>query len=161
MKQFRDTPYYVTEDGKVITKNGLTKKPTNNGNGYLQIGIYVNGKRQMFKLHRLIAECYIPNPDNKPQVNHIDGNKLNNCISNLEWVTCKENIRHAHDNGLSKGMKGETNHQSKLTKEDVINIRKIYIPRHLEFGQIALAKKYNVSKSLIGQIIKGQWWKHI
>lgn len=67
-------------------------EPKNNGNGYLRI--YVPVIKQRFLVHRLVATKYIPNPENKPQVNHIDGNKHNNSVENLEWVTPKENSEH-------------------------------------------------------------------
>ena len=84
--------YEITRDGQVINKhNGHIVKPQINGKGYGRISI---GKKLMF-VHRLVAELYVPNPENKPQVNHIDGNKLNNCAGNLEWVTNQENRDHA------------------------------------------------------------------
>ena len=70
------------------------------GNQYFAIEIWVNGKQKMCKIHRLIALAFIPNLENNPQVNHKDGDKLNNNIDNLEWCTSKENIQHAWDNGL-------------------------------------------------------------
>jgi hypothetical protein len=75
-------------------------KPQINARGYLVIGLMINDKQRMHKIHRLVSNAFIENPENKPQVNHIDGNKLNNCISNLEWATQKENIQHAYKNGL-------------------------------------------------------------
>ena len=62
--------------------------------GYLRVYLYKNGKRKHHKIHRLVAKAFIPNPNNKPQVNHIDGNKQNNSITNLEWVTDEENKLH-------------------------------------------------------------------
>jgi hypothetical protein len=61
----------------------------------MHISIYKNGKRKSEKVHRLLAQSFIPNPENKPQVNHIDGDKSNNKLSNIEWCTAKENIQHA------------------------------------------------------------------
>jgi hypothetical protein len=84
---------------------------------YYIISLSNNNVRRTLYLHRLIANHFIPNPENKTQVNHIDGNKLNNSISNLEWVTCSENIKHAYDIGLIEShMKGKTSklhHNSK------------------------------------------------
>lgn len=70
--------------------------------GYFQVCLTKNGKSKTYTVHRLVAEVFIDNPLNKKTVNHIDGNKENNCANNLEWTTIGENIRHAFDNGLSK-----------------------------------------------------------
>lgn len=91
--------YYITRQGVVCTKrkrdNKVSKKRTFNKGGYPQIRIRLDGKERQYSVHRLVAEAFIPNPDNKPQVNHIDGNKQNPSADNLEWVTAKENVRHA------------------------------------------------------------------
>lgn len=68
--------------------------------GYAQLNFRVNNKINCFKVHRLVAMAFIPNPENKPDVNHIDGNKLNNCVSNLEWCSKSENMIHAFKIGL-------------------------------------------------------------
>lgn len=81
--------------GKILTARNTTRSE------YLYVKLYVNGKCFNRSIHRLLAEAFIPNPDNKPMVNHIDGNKLNNNVCNLEWVTCSENIQHAYDSGLN------------------------------------------------------------
>lgn len=68
--------------------------------GYLDVGLYKNNKAKFYSVHRLVAETFIPNPKNKPTVNHKDGNKQNNRVSNLEWATCKEQMEHASKTGL-------------------------------------------------------------
>lgn len=86
----------VTENGEVfVNETGKALTPKNNGNGYLRI--YIPKIKKRFLLHRLVATAYIPNPDNKPQVNHIDGNKHNNSASNLEWCTGQENMSHFYE----------------------------------------------------------------
>lgn len=90
-----DERYYVSSDGRVLGANGLLK-PVRGKDGYLRCNIAQDGKFRLWLVHRLVAEAFIPNPDNKPEVNHIDGDKANNNVSNLEWVTREENIRHAH-----------------------------------------------------------------
>ena len=96
--------YKISNDGHVYSEK--TKRVLNkikNSSGYYHICLTIDGKMQYQLLHRLIAMAFIPNPDNKPFVNHIDGNKKNNMIENLEWVTNQENIKHAFDIGIMKG----------------------------------------------------------
>ena len=93
--------YKVTSKMKYIMPGTTTiehylkkVKPEKTSKGYLRVPLYKDGKRKWHKVHRLVANAFIPNPDNKPQVNHKDGNKLNNSITNLEWVTDEENKEH-------------------------------------------------------------------
>lgn len=93
-------------------------KASFNNAGYLKIELHKDGKRKMFYVHRIVANAFIPNPNNLPQINHIDGDKTNNKISNLEWVTSKENINHAISNNLAtmnhmSGRKGKLHPNSK------------------------------------------------
>jgi len=121
--------YYISSYGRVkscrCTKEKIMK-PQTNTRGYLSIGLMINGKQRMQKIHRLVANAFIANPENKPQVNHIDANKLNNCISNLEWVTQQENIQHAYKNGLFESQRLAL---SKARSKPVIDIitKKKYI----------------------------------
>lgn len=84
--------------------------------GYSKVELYKDGISKIKYVHRLVAETFIPNPDNKPEVNHINGDKTNNSIDNLEWVTSSENKRHALNTGLKKpvaGLRGKNNPSSK------------------------------------------------
>ena len=109
MKQIPGFPNYtICKDGIVIGK--AEKKQTLGKNGYRYVTLYSNNQSKKLYIHRLLAELYIPNPECKRTVNHIDGNKQNNCLTNLEWHTDSENIKHAYDNGL--------NHGSKITDSD-------------------------------------------
>lgn len=92
--------YLVTRDGRVFSKNGQEKKPSQNYKGYLVVSLRNKGKQYLRRVHRLVALAYIPNPENKPDINHKDGNKQNNQVENLEWVTNSENHRHASTAGL-------------------------------------------------------------
>ena len=83
--------YRVYEDGTIVSGRGKTMKPRPNPRGYHRIVLRVDKKPQDWLIHRLVATLFIPNPDNKPQVDHIDGNKANNAVSNLRWVTAMEN----------------------------------------------------------------------
>jgi hypothetical protein len=84
--------YQVSNDGCVRrVKTGRILKPGPSGNGYLTVHLYADGKPKTCKVHRLVAEAFVPNPDNKPDVDHVDRNKLNNHVSNLRWATGAEN----------------------------------------------------------------------
>ena len=109
MKIIPDFPNYtICKDGIVMGK--AEKKQTLGKNGYRYVTLYANNQSKKLYIHRLLAELYIPNPECKRTVNHIDGNKQNNCLTNIEWHTDSENIQHAYDNGL--------NHGSKITDSD-------------------------------------------
>ncbi len=118
----------------------------------------INGKRKTLYVHRMLAELFINNPDNKPCINHKDGVKSNNSLENLEWSTHKENMRHAHATGLATAPrtgKGEKCPAAKLDNEKVREIRellKIRIPHS------KIAKIFNVSKGTIGFISRGETW---
>jgi len=138
--------YIVTKDGRVYNKK-THKFQTQNltKNGYYTVSI--RGKRSF--VHRLVALCHIPNPDNLPQVNHIDGDKTNNNVNNLEWVTPQENINHSIRTGLCK-------RREKLTKEDVL-----YIKAHPEVTCKKLSENFGVNATTIGHVRRGDTWKNI
>lgn len=117
--------------------------------------------RRPKKVHRLVAEAFVPNPDNKPFVNHIDGNKANCCASNLEWATASENSKHAVATGLVVMPVGEKNRASKLDAETVKYIRDVYVPRDKHFGARGLARELGVSKSTVTNVISGETWWHV
>ena len=89
--------YQISNFGNVIGHYGRPIKLHHNGKGYYNLHLRVNKIRTIKYVHRLVAEHFLDNPENKPQINHIDGNKKNNHVSNLEWVTAKENIEHKHN----------------------------------------------------------------
>ena len=92
--------YYATDDGKIVSyKRGYRNilKPSINHKGYEIVNLMINGKPKGFSVHVLIAKAFIPNPENKPQVNHKNGIKTNNTYTNLEWATASENMQHSFD----------------------------------------------------------------
>ena len=143
--------YEITIDGRVINiHTGKPVKPQINGTGYYRVGI---GKKLKF-VHRLVAQKYLPNPDNLPQVNHKDGNKLNNHVDNLEWVSNRENSLHALRNGW---MRIEENHQfAKLDRESVS-----FIKSHPEMTRKELSEMFNISPHTISDIRTGKTWKTV
>lgn len=128
--------------------------------GYIQIEFNVNGVASKHLVHRLVAEAYIPNPDNLPCVNHKDGNKWNNQVSNLEWCTYSENMEHASKNNLLK-TKGVNNPASKLTEETVRYIKSVYRKGDREFGSSALGKRFGVDHKVIWSIVNGKTWREV
>lgn len=134
----------------------LTQKISNNG--YARVHIRC-GKINSYPLvHRLVAEAFLENPDNLPQINHRDGNKLNNSVDNLEWCTAQYNVRHGLRNHLIPS--GEDSHRAKLTWEKVCDIKAEYVRGSSEFGLIALAKKYGISKSMVSLIVRNEKWMY-
>lgn len=83
-------------------KGGLLKIRKGEKTNYPFVALTKNHKASLIRVHRIVAEAFIPNPNNYPQVNHKDGDKTNNCVCNLEWVTCSQNTKHAYDNRLNK-----------------------------------------------------------
>lgn len=151
MKKNKIEDYIITKNGEIINKHNNHKvKPQKNAKGYLRVSI---GGKRLF-VHRLVAETYIPNPCNKSQVNHKDGNKENNCIDNLEWVTNQENRNHAVENNLQ--ICGSKCSWAKLNENDVI-----YILNNKKIPSVELAKKFNVSSHTIRNIKNGKTWKQL
>lgn len=98
--------YSITHQGDVVNAKGKTLMfSINKKTGYKTVSLWKNNKGSTKTIHRLVAITYLPNPYNLPEVNHIDGNKLNNHVDNLEWVTRSGNIQHAYDSGLVKRTK--------------------------------------------------------
>lgn len=128
--------------------------------GYYLVATYFNGRGSIahcFRVHRLVAKEFVSNPDNKPEVNHIDGNKINNHYTNLEWVTPKENTNHAVEIGLIKTGVGATN--AKLNKSVIQDIRKMVKNK---IRTMEIVKKYShiVKRGSIFDVIKNRAYKN-
>ena len=153
--------YSVDTDGKVyssVTDRYLKQEESKKG--YFYVRLMNNGKAKAMRIHRLVAMTYIDNPNKLPVVNHIDGNKHNNNLSNLEWCTFKQNQEHAMRIGLMDGMIGVNNTLSKLTEVDVRNIRSISKTQN-GLSHRKLAVTYNVSKATIRNVIERITYKNI
>lgn len=111
-KTLRNPNYLVSNTGRIRRDGSDRDHSIRDRKGYFAVDLYENGKRTTERVHILVAEAFVPNPDNKPMINHKDGNKHNNNAENLEWVTHKENCEHAWKTGLAKpsyGMLGKSN----------------------------------------------------
>ena len=161
VKGFEDY-YLVSQKGLVysIRRKKLLSPFRSRSCGYDQFEFNVNGTATKHLTHRLVAEAYIPNPNNLPCVNHKDGNKLNNDVSNLEWCSYQENMYHASKTGLLHTI-GSKNPASKLTEEDVKYIRSVYKKGDLEYGSSALGRKFCVDHKAIWSIVNGVTWRSV
>lgn len=134
----------VSNMGKIRNvKTGTIYKLNLIKSGYLTICVSLGSRKnkKCFKVHKAVAESFIPNLNNFPIVNHIDGNKLNNNVNNLEWCTHSYNIKHAITNNLRNTPKGEQCVFSKLNEEDIRYIRANYIPKDKEFRLQSIGKE--------------------
>lgn len=157
---------FIRHDGNWSDEHGYVKKIkvkniTKNRYGYLTSKLCKLGKCRRLTIHRLVAKAFIPNPDNLTQVNHIDGNKENNYVGNLEWVSQARNIQHAFETGLmtNEHLKGSNHHNAKLTEEDVKTMRRIYNEGDVTIK--ALANKYNISARTARDILTNKTWKNV
>lgn len=148
--------YFVTEDGKVFNKHLKELNPSNNGRGYLVVGLVFNGKRNTIGVHRLVAMAYLDNPLQLKEVNHKDGDKRNNCLSNLEWCTRGENIAHAYKNSL----RSATGTENSRCLTDEATVREICLL--LQAGHsCAKIRDLGYKYGLVRKIKDKSNWKHI
>lgn len=151
--------FEISESGQIRnTSTGkILKLHRNKQTGYLGVAVKPDGrtgKTILIRLHRELANAFIPNLDNLPQVNHKDGNKINNKLDNLEWCTNQYNCQHAHDNNLVTTYRGHEHSQSKLSQEDREFILKNYTRNDPNFTGRALAAMFGVDKMQIYRVIK-------
>lgn len=155
LPELRDL-YAIDDKGNVYSDNcGILKTRNKSGSEY-QIANFMknDGKVKTYRVHRLVMMAFRPIPNAEDmEVNHIDGNKRNNCLENLEWVTSSENQRHAYKLGLQKSQKGKTKRMRKVSDEDVINIRKLRMSG-LSYNKIS--KIINTSPSNVARIVRGE-----
>lgn len=159
-KETEISGYFISNFGRLKGRSGrIIKSHLNKRIGYYMICLKPTGRKgkpKCVKIHILVAKAFIPNLENKPHINHIDGNKQNNIVTNLEWCTNQENIIHAYKLGLNKSKRGEQNKQAKLTNDQAKWVREHYIPGDRTFGSRALGRKFNVSHDVILYIINNK-----
>lgn len=175
MKENDFVPVVGYEGLYVINKDGIVKgvydpaphkpgrkrtdkviKQTLSYNGYYMVALRKNNKQRPHSIHRLLAMAFIPNPENKPTVNHKNSIRTDNRIDNLEWATYSENNKHAHEFGNQVIHYGESHPGSKLTYKQANEIRSKY--RKYKVTMPMLSKEYNISVGAIQAILLGKTW---
>lgn len=141
-----DNKYAISNFGQIKNvRTNRTLKLYNNDKGYLKVQLVIQGRKQTFSVHRLVAMCFIPNPNSKPYINHKDGDKTNNLASNLEWCTAKENDTHARQTGLKS--------QNKPIK--AVNVNTL---EEITFESLSeCARYFNCNKSYIHRVLKNSY----
>ena len=156
---WRNDTYEISNIGRFRrASNGRLSTPQENGSGYYQVSMSRGGKRTLYALHRLVLEVFdSPCPHGK-ECNHKDGDKSNNGIDNLEWVTRSENIRHAIDTGLHYQVRGEESGKTNMTESDVIEIT-----RRRKAGERypSIAADFGITPESASQIARRVTWKHV
>jgi len=162
--------YQVSNLGRVrslgrINRRGVSMparimKPSKNPKGYLICTLTsIDGIRTAYSVHRLTISAFKDNPENLPQINHIDTDKTNNKINNLEWCDGFYNMRHAFDNGVYKNRVGEVNGMAKMTSDKVIKMRNLYATG--KYNQKEISMMFGMSHSVTNSILNRKTWKHI
>lgn len=157
--------YQVSNFGRVKSFYRIGERlltPSANKSGYQYVVLTDKNKiRKSCKVHTLVARAFIPNPENKPVVHHRDSNRANNRVSNLEWVTHRENTAYAVQMGRYDKGDSCASPRAKLTANDVRYIRAHYVPRHREFGANALTRKFNVCTNTIYSVVNYSTYKDV
>lgn len=141
------------KSGRGTTANGVVNGYLNN-QGYRRMRLSINDISKCIFAHRLVAEHFIPNPNNKKEVNHLNGNKDDNRVSNLEWATPSENMKHAFNTGI-RTQRGSCNPRSKLSESQVLSIYSSSVNNR------ALSQEYGVNVCTINDIKSGRNWNHL
>lgn len=162
-QRVKDYPLYEVSDlGEVKSyqrPNVILKTLHKTKKGYSRVRLVNDNGAKSFQVHRIVAINFIPNPQNLPVVNHKDGNKKNNCVTNLEWCTTGENQSHAYRIGLRKQHQGSRHGRAILDETKVLEIRKRYQAGGTSMPK--LAAEFGVCKSSIGYIVSNQTWTHV
>ena len=147
--------YLVSDLGRIIGKKGKILSTEISNAGYKLFTLCAD-KQYKRLVHRAVAETFIPNPERKEQVNHINGDKTDNRVENLEWVTQSENLFHA-----SKAGKMSREVKRKVTNEMIVEMRKNFKPRDEQYGVKAYCKKYGLGRTTVDDIVHYRRFKEV
>lgn len=147
-------------EGHTRVQRGRILKQQKSRYGYMECELYgfTLDTKKTKRVHRMVAEVFIPNPNNHPQVNHINGVKSDNSVENLEWCTASYNTKHAHDTGLASNYVGEKSVLSKLTEWEVHFIRYWFCKR---YSVTSISKVFPCGSGNIYDIMRGKSWNHL
>lgn len=157
--------YGINRNGDIFSYiSNKTIKPSLHRDGYLQVYLCKNGIRKNIKIHRLVAQTFVPNTSNKPQVNHKNGNKKDNYFENIEWCTSSENIKHAFKTGLKciteMGIQASSRNgvaRRKLNYDEVRKIKQLFTSK--QYSQRQLSIMFDISQSAINKLINNKTYK--
>jgi hypothetical protein len=160
-KRLKDIPgykglYAVGDDGSVLSLRRGKYLNVSVKKGYENVTLCKRGSLKTFLLHRLVAQAFVPAIPNKPDVNHKDGNKLNNYFWNLEWCNDSENQVHARKLGLQGGERSNT---AKLTVKAVRSIRVLYATGKHKMK--ALGKRFGINEQTVSKIVNRHTWRYV
>lgn len=167
-EEWRDVPgkwpYEVSDRGRVRhTLSGRVKEPQTDHRGYQRVKLMLNGDYKHCSIHSLVLRAFRgPPPTEEHETNHLSGNKADNRLANLEWVTRRENTLHAYENGLMevpRNRSGEEHPNAKITEKDVRDIREAYENEDVIYEE--LAERYPISAAQVGSIIRREKWAHV
>lgn len=164
---FQDT-YEVSDQGRVRSlprwsksryptpwlRPGRVLKP-NQGNRYSQVKLHADGKKANLLVHVLVLEAFVGPRPGRAQANHVNGNRRDNRLANLEWVSPSANVRHSWDTGLSQPIRGSRHCNAKLTEQQALEVF------HAKGKQRDIARRFGVSQTAVWQIKAKRYWKHI
>ena len=152
--------YRVSDDGRVWScRRDREMVGGDNGRGYVSFRLCLDRVKHVRYIHRLVAEAFVPNPDGHTEVNHKDGNKLNNHWTNLEWCSRQRNCQHALDRGLRVPVCGSRVKASKLTESTVAEMRFLWATG--QYRQSDLGALYGVKERCVYEVVKRRSWKHV